>query len=1236
MAITSTQQTEILKIVAGLFNAAPGGANLTELANLVQGGMTTSQLANALAAHSLFTGTIMAGKVTTASQVAVLMKNFGFTADSDPASAGSQAQAYFTQQINANVGFGKIVYDAVQFLSGSVPPEFTAAATLLSNKALVAAAYSDSNSSSSLTTLQGIVANVTGTAAYTDADVTTVLTNAGTGSAVGQTFTLTTGADNKIGTASNDVFDASQNASGTNTLSALDSLDGGAGTDTLSAVLNGGSAIAAGVLKGIENIDVSSTANNSGINLSGATGVTNVNLSGSTATGVVSGLSSTSIKIGMKSTSSNATFTYNDAALAGASDTVTVVVDNVSAGTLTIQPTSGTNGAETIDIVSNGAGVNTVATLDDGASTSLTKVVVTGLQGLTITNNLLATVTTFDGSGNKVGGVDIDFDAGAVTATGGEGNDVFSFETTAGNVSTTGGVGNDSFQFAGTTQTFDASDTVDGGAGTDDKLILVTADAQAVATSLTKLTNIEHVQVSNASAGAINFTYFGSGVNAVTYAGGVGSAAGDTLNTGTTDITLKAAANTAGMALTANGTGTADAVTISFDDTTAGFANNANITGTGVEALTINVNKIAQTIGTGNVTLTASGSASTVLNVKGGFGFTANKLEAKTIDASGMTVSSTSNGLVMGAAATTNTAQSITGSGGLDTLIGSGGNDSITAGAGNDAITSGAGNDTVLGGDGNDTLTFAGEFTTGDSIDGGAGTDTISVSSTTVTALNALSLSAILALNDRVGNLEKLSFSNDFGSNFDLSRIDGISDVTLAVASNSNYVISSFSAAGKLTLTQATNSVDATLSDGSGTADVFGLVLQKAATTNFGTVTVGTTASSGMVETVNVSSTEGTTPNSTVRTHTVALDVSTGLKTLNLSGTENITSTVSSDSLATVNAADLTEGAANITATSSIVAMTVTGSAQGDTFSTGSAADSVSGAAGDDNLTGGSGNDTLDGGIGNDTIVNGVGVDSLVGGDGVDLLSQTGWTISTTTDGGSTAVLGTVVNLGTTSVSAATIAGYVGYSTTAALSSDLSAVASNQAALLGAAATIGSRVDSLSGFENVTGSTGKDYIVGSSVANTITGGTGADVMTGGTGADTFVIGATDSVVASASSYAGVTLANNDTITFGNAVDIITDFTSSDLFDVATAGTTYTTLAGFTVANNLTAGTHYYVQGTYVASTGVFTVNTAATSATTNYATLVVTEASAATIQTQTDVAILVGVVATDLTSANFV
>lgn len=79
MAISKAQETGILKIVAGLFNAAPGGKNLTILATLVENGVTLSQLADVLAATDIFQQDIMGGKVTVEEQVDVLMNNFGLT-----------------------------------------------------------------------------------------------------------------------------------------------------------------------------------------------------------------------------------------------------------------------------------------------------------------------------------------------------------------------------------------------------------------------------------------------------------------------------------------------------------------------------------------------------------------------------------------------------------------------------------------------------------------------------------------------------------------------------------------------------------------------------------------------------------------------------------------------------------------------------------------------------------------------------------------------------------------------------------------------------------------------------------------------------------------------------------------------------------------------------------------------------------------------------------------------------
>ena len=74
--------------------------------------------------------------------------------------------------------------------------------------------------------------------------------------------------------------------------------------------------------------------------------------------------------------------------------------------------------------------------------------------------------------------------------------------------------------------------------------------------------------------------------------------------------------------------------------------------------------------------------------------------------------------------------------------------------------------------------------------------------------------------------------------------------------------------------------------------------------------------------------------------------------------------------------------------------------------------------------------------------------------------------------------------------------------------------------------------------------------------------------------------------------------------------------------------------GTTAATFLNANSHYYLQGTYTG--GVFTVNSAATAATTNDALLIVADAIADTLANQTGVIILVGNVVADLTTANFI
>jgi Ca2+-binding RTX toxin-like protein len=350
-------------------------------------------------------------------------------------------------------------------------------------------------------------------------------------------------------------------------------------------------------------------------------------------------------------------------------------------------------------------------------------------------------------------------------------------------------------------------------------------------------------------------------------------------------------------------------------------------------------------------------------------------------------------------------------------------------------------------------------------------------------------------------------------------------------------------------LTAASNAISVALTSATATDDVFNLTTTGSLDTNFGTVTVG--SATAAIETVNLSAGEST-ATSSIYTHTLAL-ADAGNKAVNLLGTETIALTISSTAVEKVDASALSAGLANVTASASLSNLTFTGSNQNDVFVSGSGNDALSGGVGDDLMDGGVGADTLDGGAGNDTLVAGAGVDSLTGGDGSDTLSLTGWTVTSTTDGGSSAVQGVAVNLGATAVTAATInaLAYLGNGTDGDVNADILSVSSGQIVRLGAAATVSTRVSTYSSIENLIGSGGGDYLVGSSGANNINGGAGADFINPGSGADTVTGGAGDDAItitettqsADTIVFSGVTLALNGT-------DTITGFVvGSDVLDV---------------------------------------------------------------------------------------
>ena len=173
--------------------------------------------------------------------------------------------------------------------------------------------------------------------------------------------------------------------------------------------------------------------------------------------------------------------------------------------------------------------------------------------------------------------------------------------------------------------------------------------------------------------------------------------------------------------------------------------------------------------------------------------------------------------------------------------------------------------------------------------------------------------------------------------------------------------------------------------------------------------------------------------------------------------------------------------------------------------------DTLFGQSGDDEIYGASGNDFISGGIGNDTLVGGDGNDTFEGGDGNDVISGgsgddliEGGKGSDNLDGGE----------GNDTISYAT--------STSGVTVNIADNIANGGDATG---------DTISNFENITGSAFVDNLTGDENNNIIEGGAGDDILTGGGGSDTYIwnIGDGNDTITDGINNHG------DVITFGSAV-----------------------------------------------------------------------------------------------------
>lgn len=563
MALTANE-SNIFKLVAGLFNGAPGKNIQTDLSNIVAAGTSLSELANILVGTLEFQSIVPAGQ---AAQADFLLKNFGF----DPAAtdeATTVAKAFVND--NFGLGLGQLAYLAVDFLNTTTDPVFADAAALLNNKALVAGVHADNvDAIAGVAAGQAAFVGVTASGPTTAEAALALLEDNGVvvpdPGQPGQTFTLTTGTDNLVGTADNDTFIAGESA-GTTTFTVGDQIDGGAGNDTLNWVQTA-AITAVPVASKVTSVETVNVTSGSDITLDTTssfadTTALNTNTSGANQTITAAATQNVTATVALQAA--------NAVAVNGGNN-VTINATGVTTGTTTVGATTAAAGNVTV--------TSTGATLADGAADT------TQTQGaIGVTGGSKVNVTT---TGTVSGGSDNVDDALTLSAV-----------NVTGNASTTE---------VTVTQTA-AQTQVTGAAGVGRAAIVngAVTITDANATSATAAGTIATVSLNSYGNSTVN-----SGALTTLNLAGTGGTLGVTAGALTTPVVDTLGLNVNGL--------TGGVITLDADYKTLNLAGNtaastiANVTGTGVTALNIS--------GDANVTLTAQTLAAakniTVTNTAG-------------------------------------------------------------------------------------------------------------------------------------------------------------------------------------------------------------------------------------------------------------------------------------------------------------------------------------------------------------------------------------------------------------------------------------------------------------------------------------------------------------------------------------------------------------------------------------------------------------------------------------------
>ena len=990
-----------------------------------------------------------------------------------------------------------------------------------------------------------------------------------------------------------------------------DTVDGGAGTDTISysADETVGDADFTNV-SNVENlaagadIDVDYTLSS----LAAAAGVSQITFSGDAAA------DTDTVSVDADFTNNLTVVLDDDTAVAAGSvvatnytKSLTVSANDSDLDTRVSTITGGT-GSDTLQITGT-TGAITVDATDLGSVTNVETIQLLGSKalGLTLANGNAADGVTLTVDATAITGIatisaaaDLD---GKIVINSGTAADVITGSASDNGDSINSGAGNDTIKFGSGDLT--ATDTVDGGAGTD--ILSFTEDlAHAVVDEdFTLVSNVETLttDTNKLMAVTIGTEAAAAGINTVTFADTGGNDSLTVSSTFTTNLTVNLDSDdtNANSVVATDYTGV---LTINADDTELNAGDNAANTitgGTGSDTLKITVAGNAliaedfdsiTKVETFEIVGTTAAATITIAdqNAVG----TAASTETLTIDASSLTT-----GVATISAAAEDDAAIVIKTGGAADLITA----SASANYG-DTITSGAGNDTIYFG--NTDLTAA------DSVDGGAGTNILQFTEDLADAIADADFTLLSNIQTVTTTADKL-MSITLGSE---AAGAGVATVNMKDTGGNDVLTVGAGFTNSLTVdldsddTHA-NKIDASAYTGSLTVTVADTELN--AGDNAANTITGGTGSDTLKITVSGEAIIAEDLDSITKVETFQVVGTTAAATITLAD-ENAGYTHASDyDTLTVDASSLTTGVATINAaaeTNGKIIITTGGAADEITVSNSvNFGDSISSAAGADTIKIDNGDltsiDTIDGGAGTD-ILNTTGDTTLLDAaftnvSNVETLTSTANKLLVVTLGAEAAGAGiTTVNLADTGGNdVVTVeAGF-----TNALTVDLDSDNSNA-----------NKVDASSYTGTLTVTVADTELnAGDNAANTITGGTGSDTLkitvsgealiaedfdsitkvetfeiVGTTAAATITI-ADENAVGTATSTETLTIdasslttgvatinasAENDAaivIKTGGAADVITGAATTAYGDTITSGAGADTITGGAGADSITGG-----------------------------------------------------------------